>query len=390
MLNFIQQSRARAADASSALRDVRPRVTAGAAGAALSEVGHLLQRAGGIAQVNLPFSLIERNLEVEGGVYPSDFLGTTPDEARELWSSLSQAPLPFVEAFLKLCSNHSVRKVEPLGRPRAEPGDEAASQGPQAQQATAPSPGPASTARGSPAAGAATEGRAALRLCAAARAAGQVPAPDVLADAILVLAKAGEDMFTRPVRLPAQEVSLRGPGRIDVEAMAEQAVWLEFCGWKASARGYSSAVRLYGRMASHCASAPWPPTPALVDAYVTLFRSAGTLARYISHLRTVLLWLRCPLGPLADTARVVRGAEKAGRAFRRPRVRATASETRALAKWCSRFGFADVGASWVVARHFCLRYGEVLQIGSSAAPVSIVAGEGARKEVVITYVHRKC
>eukprot|EP00959_Pyramimonas_sp_CCMP1952_P374478 7842473-Pyramimonas_sp.AAC.1 len=62
--------------------------------------------------------------------------------------------------------------------------------------------------------------------------------------------------------------------------MAEQAVWLEFCGWKASARGYSSAVRLYGRVALLCAVAAWPPTHAIIDVYVGLFRSAATLARY--------------------------------------------------------------------------------------------------------------
>ena len=125
--------------------------------------------------------------------------------------------------------------------------------------------------------------------------------------------------------------------------MAEQATWLEFCGWRASARGYSSAVRLYGRVAALSAARAWPPTLSVLDIYVGIFRSAATLSRYLSHLRTVLLWLRCPLCPLADAARVVRGAEKAGRALRRPRVRATAAQTKALAKCCATFGFEDVG-----------------------------------------------
>eukprot|EP00959_Pyramimonas_sp_CCMP1952_P232624 4861555-Pyramimonas_sp.AAC.1 len=68
--------------------------------------------------------------------------------------------------------------------------------------------------------------------------------------------------------------------------MSEQAPWLEFCGRRASARGYSSAVRLCGQVALRTASAAWPPTTPVVDACISLFRSAGTLARYLSHLRT--------------------------------------------------------------------------------------------------------
>ena len=100
--------------------------------------------------------------------------------------------------------------------------------------------------------------------------------------------------------------------------------------------------------------------------------------------------MRAPLGPLSDTARTVRGAEKAGRSVRRPRIRASAEEPRRLSRWCHAAGFAEVGASWVVARQFCLRYGEVLQMGSVEAPVSITATVGTRVEVSVTYMHRKC
>ena len=143
----------------------------------------------------------------------------------------------------------------------------------------------------------AVSARAALKLCAAARAAEQVPDPDVLADSILALAKADATMSATPRLPPRQEALRRDAASVDVSTMAEQAVWLEFCGWKASARGYSSAVRLYGRVAVLCAVAAWPPTHAIIDVYVGLFRSAATLARYLSHLRAVLLWLRAPLGP---------------------------------------------------------------------------------------------
>ena len=386
MLNLIAESRARhAASSSGDARQVRPRVDPASTAAVRNEsaVGVLLRRAAGITQVTVGVPQLERALQQDGALQPSDFLGISPYEAQEIWTPFRDVPLSFVEAFVGLCKNvtpDSVGNDVPLS---AVPPPRNVQ--PQAQ-AVAPlvrADAPAPLRREAAAA------RAALRLCAAARASGQVPLPDVLADAILALAKADVDLFTMPPRPPRQELvhSHSGGG---LEAMAEQATWLEFCGWRASARGYSSAVRLYGRVAALSAARAWPPTPSVLDIYVGIFRSAATLSRYLSHLRTVLLWLRCPLGPLADTARVVRGAEKAGRALRRPRVRATAAQTKALAKWCTTFGFEDVGASWVVARHFCLRYGEVLQIGLAAAPVSISIGSGGRKEAVITYMRRKC
>eukprot|EP00959_Pyramimonas_sp_CCMP1952_P143011 2993881-Pyramimonas_sp.AAC.1 len=74
------------------------------------------------------------------------------------------------------------------------------------------------------------------------------------------------------------------------------------------------------------------------------------------------------IGAQCKTQRLVRGAEKAREPARRGRIRAIAEETRALARWCSRSGFVDVGGSWIAPRQRCLRHGEKLGPGSQSAP----------------------
>ena len=48
-----------------------------------------------------------------------------------------------------------------------------------------------------------------------------------------------------------------------------------------------------------------------------------------------------------------------------------------------------MGRSWAVARHFTLRYSEVLMIGTALAPVRLVEKKG-KSEITITYMRRKC
>ena len=196
-------------------------------------------------------------------------------------------------------------------------------------------------------------------------------------------------MLAPPAQTPRAEATRRLEGRLS-GSFEEEALWIEFCGWKASASGYASALRLYGQCCSLNGLRPWPPADAQVDAFVVLFRSASSLGKYLSHLRTVLRWLRSPLGALADTSRVIRGAEKSGRAIRRIKIRATADQTRKLAQWCARNEQNDIGDSWVVARHFCLRYGEVLQLGCPQADIVIETVAGGAEAVRITFMNRKC
>ena len=114
------------------------------------------------------------------------------------------------------------------------------------------------------------------------------------------------------------------------------------------------------------------------------------MGKYLSHLRTVLAWLQCSAGILSDTARLVRGAEKAtDPTVRRKKVRASVRHTRLLCDWAAEAGRSDVSRSWAVARHFTLRYSEILVIGTAVAPVRFVEKKG-KTEITITYMRRKC
>ena len=164
-------------------------------------------------------------------------------------------------------------------------------------------------------------------------------------------------------------------------------MWLEFCNWKRSAPSYAAAVQLWGQAARVAQEPPWPPQYSTVCVFSTFFRNSASLGRYCSHIRSVLVLQRASLGELADTSRLVRGAEKAGERPARPKVWASTARTKALAAWASGAGRSDLARSWVVARHFCLRYSECLALGTSAAPFRIT---GARAVAVITFPRRKC
>jgi hypothetical protein len=142
-----------------------------------------------------------------------------------------------------------------------------------------------------------------------------------------------------------------------------------------------------GEAAALASVPPWPPSHAAVNAFCTLFRSSASLGRYFSHIRSVLALLRVPAGELADTARLVRGAEKAAVGQLRPRVWASTAQTRALVKWTVIAGRQDLAHSWTVARHFCLRYSETLALGTAAAPFRF-ARSGS--ECILTFMRRKC
>ena len=231
---------------------------------------------------------------------------------------------------------------------------------------------------------------AALRLCSAARASGRAPPPEILAEAISELARAECPVPHVPAQAPRAELAKLQTRDAAATDASDWATWLEFCGWKTSAKQYASSVRLYGKTVAFCGGDAWPPSRRTLDTFVSLFRSAATMAQYLSHVRCVLRWLQSDLGALEDTQRLVRGAEKAGISTRRVRVRATAEETRALRRWCTESGFADIGTSWVVSRHFCLRYGETMRLGSQSAPVQVIRESGRPDQIAITFMQRKC
>ena len=152
---------------------------------------------------------------------------------------------------------------------------------------------------------------------------------------------------------------------------------------------HASAVQLWGEAAGLAQEQPWPPAYASACAFCSLFRSSATLGKYLSHIRSVLSLLRASPGYLADTTRLVKGAEKAMAGQVRPRVWATAVQTRELVAWAGQTGRQDIGWSWAVSRHFCLRYSETLSLGADAAPFRFV-GSGTGSEAVVTFMRRKC
>ena len=337
----------------------------------------LLRRAMAASGCSVDAAALERELLAEGATSSSDFVGISTDEAQWIWKPLQPLPPIFVREFTAVCA------LVDSTREARRSTDQVASTDTQAPPAVGAKNANANVVEKT------EKAMAALVLCSAARKSTCVPQPEIIAEAIRALAAVDTLLFVPPAASPRQEVARRA-GLAGHDLFDKEAVWMEFCGWKASAAGYASAVRLYGQSCTvHCLEA-WPPTYATVDAFVVLFRSAASLSRYVSHLRTVLRWLRSPLGALEDTVRIVRGAEKSGRAIRRMKIRATADQTRKLARWCSRNGQTELGESWVVARHFCLRYGEVLQLGAPQAKVFVDSTRGGTEAVRIVFLNRKC
>ena len=113
------------------------------------------------------------------------------------------------------------------------------------------------------------------------------------------------------------------------------------------------------------------------------------VSRYASHVRDVLALLRALCGELENTARLVRGVDKAGGSAVRPCVWASASQTRDLSKWATDAGRRDLALSWAISRHFCPRFSETLALGTALAPFRFL-GSGVGSEAIVTFVRRKC
>ena len=175
--------------------------------------------------------------------------------------------------------------------------------------------------------------------------------------------------------------------------LQEDSIWKTMASWRVSAAQYASAIQLWGRAAELCAVDPWPPSRGVLDAYAFFFKHGPSLSRYLSHIRSALRLLEAPVGVLADTAGIVRGAMRLSAGGVRFKPRADAEQTRALVK-CARkdFGRSDIADSWVVARHFCLRYGaEVvpMQTAGNHSAVHVADEEGELPVVTLTLFCRK-
>ena len=116
--------------------------------------------------------------------------------------------------------------------------------------------------------------------------------------------------------------------------LQEDSIWKTMASWRVSAAQYASAIQLWGRAAELCAVGPWPPSRGVLDAYAFFFKHGPSLSRYLSHIRSALRLLEAPVGVLADTAGMVRGAMKLSAGGVRFKPRADAERTRALVILC--------------------------------------------------------
>jgi hypothetical protein len=242
-----------------------------------------------------------------------------------------------------------------------------------------------------------------------ARAVSMPPVPGELANALRRVQSLPEDVVTfrwhlltgrQPPQLPEQRATWlqnldKSKHSVALVMLEEDAIWKEFGQWRKSAAQYGSAVRLWGRAAMVSQCEPWPPAQPALNAFAFFFKNGESFAGYVSHVRSVLCLLRCPLGVLANTTGLLLGARKqTPLECRRMKQRATALQTRRLAVIVTNdLERPDVADSWVVARHFCLRYqAEVVPMEGNGkhSMVELVRETNHKgKEASLTLFHRK-
>ena len=213
-----------------------------------------------------------------------------------------------------------------------------------------------------------------------------------------MLARWQEVATSAPPELPVARAKWLASLQPDVRSkfhvvLQEDSIWKTMASWRASAAQYASAIQLWGRAAELCEMDPWPPSRGVLDAYAFFFKHGPSLSRYLSHIRSALRLLEAPVGVLAETAGMIRGAMKLSVGSVRFKPRADAEQTRALVN-CARkdFGRSDIADSWIVARHFCLRYGaEVvpMQTAGNHSAVHVAEEKNALPVVTLTLFRRK-
>ena len=330
-------------------------------------------------------------LVTAGFTCPSDLSGISASEACDIAEPLATCNAGFVDQLVLHCQRAADREVV---------------QG-AASQAKRPDPQPAlqppARAEGVAGAGASEAplpldpatieaGRCALHVLSRARETHVFPVPLDVAAAISAAARLEVFPGHIPHGAPRAEAKRARAVPYSSRDCEEHALWLEFAGWRKSAPQYASAVRLWGQAAATAAQPGWPPSSAVLNVFVRYFRNGASLQRYLSSLRSVCRLLRIPLGVLVDTERLVRGAEKlTPDSARRIKIRASGQDTRQLHHWTRSAGHPVLAESWVVARHFCLRYSsELMHLGSSSVYYVFTEAEEERKECTITFLRRKC
>ena len=127
--------------------------------------------------------------------------------------------------------------------------------------------------------------------------------------------------------------------------------------------------------------------------FIFLFKHGPSLSRCLSHIRSVLRLLGAPLGALGDTSASSRSTSKWVCNSYRYKPRATAVQVNSLAEVARSLGRLDVADSWIVARHFCLRYGaEVVPLQAAGSHSSVDFSEDKKDNLrvaSITFYRRK-
>jgi len=239
---------------------------------------------------------------------------------------------------------------------------------------------------------------AALGFLAAARLNSILVEPKELADAMQILGR------VTPEELQVAWAKWRGGapgnprerashmlGNMSQLTATQELLRRELASWHRSAYKYASAVRLWGQVAESIGVEPWPPTEPVLGAFAFAVHHCKTLMTYCTQVRTALRMLRIPLGCLEDTSSLARGAAKTVMATRRFRARASARQTRSLSGHVRDVLSDPLAAdSFVVARHFCLRFAsEVLPLEDNGPHSRLEVGVDEGLPKVRLHLHRR-
>ena len=323
---------------------------------------------------------LESQLAGEGATGRTDFERASPEELRGVWPCLRGC----ADAFL-------VELARPAGQ--AKRGRAQGEQHAGVQQVLTRDPVAVDVACAD------REVLAALELLATARASNQVPQPRVLADAIQAVARTPADrvqlLLQRnhglSAKRPRDRVESWRPQdaqRAEMQALCEL-VWREFQSWHKSGLKYVSPVRLWGAIAEKMQVDPWPPSDGVLGGLAIAVQNGPTFLKYCGQVRSVLRLVKADLGSLSNTAGLARGASKANQTDRF-RPRASAKQTRDLAKHLTSEGQSELADSFVVARQFCFRYGsEVIPLTTESSHSSVHLEEKAGRWEATVRLHQR-
>ena len=363
---------------------------------------------------NIQATLVYSRLTLAGILHLRDFEGLNSAEAMVIWPHLKETPTGFVDHLFSCLPRARLAQARRCDETQPHAVHQVPSRvkrdGLSQQQVPVDIVELAERRSRTPPRTQSSPGLDTLKWCMrslrAARTFKMAPPPSAFAEIVrcmgivpsgAMLARWQEVTTSAPPELPMARAKWLASLQPDVRnsfhvVLQEDSIWKTMASWRASAAQYASAIHLWGRAAELCEIHPWPPSREILDAYAFFFKHGPSLSRYLSHIRSALRLLEAPVGVLAETAGMIRGAMKLSGGSIRFKPRANAEQTRALVN-CARkdFGRSDIADSWIVARHFCLRYGaEVVPMQTAGTHSAVhVAEEKDVPVVTLTLFRRK-